>query len=92
MEKSKKLKIFLIAVVCLVLIFLGILFCYNSETINYAKRNAETTMVKSDSKIGKIKIQYIDTTGKNIAKEEIISGKVGEWYETKNIYCKINSS
>lgn len=83
MEKSKKLKIFLIAVVCLVLIFLGILFCYNLETINYAKRNAETTMVKSDSKIGKIKIQYIDTTGKNIAKEEIISGKVGEWYETK---------
>ena len=83
MEKSKKLKIFLIAVVCLVLMFLGILFCYNSEIINFTKQSAETTMVKSDSKIGTIKIQYIDTTGKSIAKEEIISGKVGEWYETK---------
>lgn len=83
MEKSKKLKIFLIAVVCLVLMFLGILFCYNSETINFTKQNAETTMVKSDSKIGTIKIQYVDTTGKSIAKEENVSGKVGEWYETK---------
>lgn len=83
MEKSKKLKIFLIAVVCLVLMFLGILFCYNSETINFINRSAETTMVKSDSKVGTIKIQYVDTTGKSIAKEEKVSGKVGEWYETK---------
>lgn len=83
MEKSKKLKIFLIAVVCLVLMFLGILLCYNSETVNFTKQSAETTMVKADSKIGTIKIQYVDTTGKSIAKEENVSGKVGEWYETE---------
>ena len=45
--------------------FLGILLCYNSETVNFTKQSAETTMVKADSKIGTIKIQYVDTTGKS---------------------------
>lgn len=82
MKKSKKLKIFLIAVVCLVFMVLGILFCYNSETINFSKQNAQSAMVKSDSKVGTVKIKYVDTEGKSIASEESISGKVGEWYTT----------
>ena len=63
--------------------FLGILICYNSETINFTKQNAQSSTVKADSEIGTVKIKYVDTTGKSIAKGETISGNIGEWYETK---------
>lgn len=82
MEKSKKVKTFLIATICLILMFLGILLCYNSKQIVISSKSGQTSAIKSDSQIGTVRIKYVDSTGKNVSPEETVTGKIGEWYTT----------
>lgn len=82
MEKSKKLKSFLIAIICLILMFLGILLCYNSKQVSFSSKSGQISEIKSDSEVGTITIKYIDSSGKRIAPEETITGKIGDWYTT----------
>lgn len=82
MEKSKKLKSFLIAIICLILMFLGILLCYNSKQVSFSSKSGQISEIKSDSEVGTMTIKYIDSSGKRIAPEETITGKIGDWYTT----------